>query len=251
MSWANTTLSTTATISRHEKEIQRQAGYTARWSIYVPTGTTAYFSTTGYATCTYAILTYNDQTTATVSVSASKITFPTLTYIIQIDLYDVANTLLYTFECTEGYGSTLTDTTAAKTITTVTATGNWTGWLEADTDMSWADKLALAKQMLGYDIEIALAERQIEVAESSGEVLLDVVTNPAVFAIACDYLALHLIYLDLANGGFNELFDTKSKQYRSLYEVQFAKALKVMNLDPALSGTTSTYRAGWSGRVSR
>jgi hypothetical protein len=251
MSWANTTLSTTATIARHEKEIQRQAGYTARWSIYVPTGTTAYFATTDLATCTYAILTYNDKATATVSVSASKITFPTLKYIIQIDLYDVANELLYTFECTEGYGSTLTDTTGAKTITTVTSTGNWTGWLEADTDMSWTDKLNLAKQMLGIDIEIALAERGVVVNELSGQVLLDVVTNPEEFAIASDYLALHLIYLDLSNGGFSELYDTKSKQYRSLYDIHFAKALKVMNLDPALSGLTTTYRAGWSGRVSR
>lgn len=247
---ATAALTTSATLARHEKEIQKLAGYTVRWSVYVAAGTTAYFATTGYPTCSKAILTYNDLTTATVNVADSKITLPTAKYIIQIDLYATA-TLLYSFDCTEGNGATLTDTTGAVTIKTVTSTGDFTGWVEANTDLSWQDKIDMAIDMLGHDLEIVLSERGISVDESNSEVLLDVITNPETFLFACDYLSLYLIYLDLSLGGFNELFEKKRDLYKQLYEIELASGIKRVNLDTSLSGTTTEYRAGFIGYVSR
>lgn len=252
MSWSSTILSTSATIARHEKEISLQAGSTARWSIYVPALSTVWFSTLG-TTIASAVFTYSDATTETVNVAADKITLPTAKYIISIACYTSTPTLLYTFDCTEGYGATLTDTSGAVTITTIDSTGNWTGWLETSTDgdFSWQDKIDLAKDLLGHRIETKLTEYGIQVDEDSGEVLLDTLMNPTTFDVASDYLALSRIYLDLLSGGFNELFQSKYELYNNLYERELAEGLKRMNLDPALSGTTSEYRVEILGRVSR
>lgn len=250
MSWSSTILSTSATIARHEKEISMQAGSTARWSIYVPDTDTVWF----VSTCDHAILTYSDGSTATVSQGSSKVALPTTQYIIQIDLYDATPTLLYSFDCTEGYGATLTDTTGARTITLLNVSGNWgAGWIETSTDgdFSWQEKIDLAKDLLGHRIETKLTEYGISVDEDSGEVLLDTLMNPTTFDVASDYLALSLIYLDLLSGGFNELFQSKYELYNNLYERELAEGMKRMNLDPALSGTTSEYRVEILGRVSR
>jgi hypothetical protein len=254
MSWATTTLTTSATLAAHEKEIATQAGSTSRWSIYVAAGTTVKVSTTAYATCTYATFTYSDASTANVNVVASEITLPTAKYIIQIDLYNVSNVLLYSFPLTEGFGATLTSSTSStKTLVTYTSTGNWTGWenTTTDGDFSWADKITLAKTQLGHAIETALTERGYSVDEANSKVLLDVITNPETFNIASDYLTLHLIYFDLSNGGFNELFESKAKLYEAKYNKELSACMRRLNLDPSLSGTTSTYRAELVGYLSR
>lgn len=252
MSWATTTLTTSATLARHEKEIALQAGSTSRWSVYVPAGETVWFSTSGTDIAS-VLLTYSDATTATVAVAADKVTLPTEKYITAIACYDVALALICVFDCTEGYGATITDTTGQQQVTLVDSVGNWTGWTEtsADGDYSWSDKIALAKEIIGHRIETKLAEHGIVVDEAGGDVLLDVLTNAYTFNIASDYLTLGLIYLDLQLGGFNELFQRKYELYTARYEAELAEAFTRMNLDSSLSGTASEYRVEVLGRVTR
>ena len=250
MSWSTTTLSTSASIARHEKEISLQAGSTARWSIYVPGTDTVWFVSTD----DHAILTYADESTATVTQGSSKIALNTTQYIIKIDIYDDKDDLLYSFECNEGYGATLTDTTGEEEITLVNSTGNWgSGWTETTVsgDYSWQDKLDLAKEIIGNRITTKLKEYGIYVSESAGEVYLDTLTNPETFLLACDYLTLSKIYLDLMGTGYNEAFRAKYEMYSNLYEFELAEALKRMNLDVDLSGSTDTYGVEVLGRLTR
>ena len=254
MSWSATTLSTSETIARHEKEINIQAGSTARKAIYIAAGLNVWLPTTEFATCTYAILTYSDGSTATVNVAADKIALPTAKNITGIDLYDEKDELLFSFPVNEGYGATLYDDTGAETLTLTDSAGNWgSGWTETSTygDYSWQDKIDLAKEMLGNDITTKLKEYGLTVDYEDGEVLIDLLTNPETFLVACDYLTLSLIYQDLLSGGFNELFVQKYQIYSQRYQDELAKGLKRMDIASTPSGTTTDYQIEILGRLSR
>ena len=254
MSWSATTLSTSETIARHEKEINIQAGSTARKAIYVAAGLTVWLPTGDFATCTYAILTYSDGSTATVNVAVSKIPLPTAKYIVGIVLYTAANVPLFSFPVNEGYGATLYDSTGAETLTLTDSTGRYGGgWTETSTfgDYSWQDKIDLAKEMLGNDISTKLKEYGLYVDYEAGEVLIDLLTNPTTFLVACDYLTLSLIYQDLLSGGFNELFVQKYQIYSQRYQDELAKGLKRMDIASTPSGTTTDYQIEILGRLSR
>ena len=254
MSWSATTLSTSETIARHEKEINIQAGSTARKAIYVAAGLNVWLPSDEFATCTYAILTYSDGSTATVNVAANKIPLPTAKYIVGIGLYDVSDKLLFSFPVNEGYGATLYDDTGAETLTLTDSAGNWgSGWTETSTygDYSWQDKIDLAKEMLGNDITTKLKEYGLTVDYGSGEVLIDLLTNPETFLVACDYLTLSLIYQDLLSGGFNDLFVQKYQIYSQRYQDELAKGLRRMDIASTPSGTTTDYQIEILGRLSR
>jgi len=254
MSWSATTLSTSETIARHEKEINIQAGSTARKAIYVAAGLNVWLPSDEFATCTYAILTYSDGSTATVNVAADKIALPTAKYITGIDLYDVSDDLLFSFPVNEGYGATLYDSTGAKTLTLTDSSGSYGGgWTETSTsgDYSWQEKIDLAKEMLGNDITTKLKEYGLYVDYEAGEVLIDLLTNPETFLVACDYLTLSLIYQDLLSGGFNELFVQKYQIYSQRYQDELAKGLKRMDIASTPSGTTTDYQIEILGRLSR
>ncbi|HOR77674.1 MAG TPA: hypothetical protein PLG04_02555 [Anaerolineaceae bacterium] len=254
MSWSATTLSTSETIARHEKEINIQAGSTARKAIYVAAGLNVWLPSDEFATCTYAILTYSDGSTATVNVAADKIALPTAKYITGIDLYDVSDDLLFSFPVNEGYGATLYDSTGAKTLTLTDSSGSYGGgWTETSTsgDYSWQEKIDLAKEMLGNDITTKLKEYGLTVDYEDGEVLIDLLTNPETFLVACDYLTLSLIYQDLLSGGFNELFVQKYQIYSQRYQDELAKGLKRMDIASTPSGTTTDYQIEIMGRLSR
>lgn len=254
MSWTGTILSTSETIARHEKEINIQAGSTARKALYVPAGLTVWLPVYAYATCTYAILTYSDNSTATVNVVADKVTLPTAKYITGIDLYTAADALLFSFPVNEGYGATLYDLTGAETLTITDSTGNWgAGWTETGTygDYSWQDKIDLAKIMLANDISTKLREYGLTVDYAGGEVIIDLLTNPETFLIASDYLTLALIYQDLLSGGFNDLFLQKYQIYSLKYQEELTKGLARMNITQSVGGITSEYQIEVMGRLSR
>lgn len=257
MSWSATTLSTSETIARHEKEINIQAGSTAHKVIYIAAGQTVWLNTllpSVYEIVAYGVFTYADGSTATVNVAASKLTLPTAKYIDQIDMYDVAGNLVLTFEVNEGYGSLITDTTGLVSKYLTDSSGRYgSGWTESSTvgDFSWQEKIDLAKEMLGNDITTKLKEYGLYVDYEAGEVLIDLLTNPTTFLVACDYLTLSLIYQDLLSGGFNELFVQKYQIYSQRYQDELAKGLKRMDIASTPSGTTTDYQIEILGRLSR
>lgn len=257
MSWSATTLSTSETIARHEKEINIQAGSTAHKVIYIAAGQTVCLDTLlpfSYGIVEFVIFTYADGSTATVNVAASKLTLPTAKYIDQIDMYDAAGDLVLTFEVNEGYGSRITDTTGLVSMYLTDSSGRYgSGWTETSTggDYSWQEKIDLAKEMLGNDITTKLKEYGLYVDYEAGEVLIDLLTNPTTFLVACDYLTLSLIYQDLLSGGFNELFVQKYQIYSQRYQDELTKGLKRMDIASTPSGTTTDYQIEILGRLSR
>jgi hypothetical protein len=123
-------------------------------------------------------------------------------------------------------------------------------WAELETDNTWQDKIDLAKEMLKYEIETALTEMHYFVDEQAGEKLIDIVANPETFSLASDYLALHLIFTDLSQGGFNELFKNKAEYYWACYQRELKNCYKRLDIDYNLSGNPIK-RVKIEGYVSR
>lgn len=122
----------------------------------------------------------------------------------------------------------------------VTAAGNWN------------DKIAIAKQVLGFDLEKKLTDQGIKVDESTGQVLLNVINNPQTFALCSDYKVIQLIYQDLSETSLNaELYAKKAEHYERLYRDELYKAWLRVNLDTSLTGTVNEYRSNMIGELER
>lgn len=247
MSWNPELLTTTATLAEHEKEINDLAGSTQVWSLL---GGAIDESTDYEVTCPadtdYVIYQNTDGNSVTsLDMTALVWTIPAVN-VLSFGCYDSADELLATFTLSEGHGTTLTATNAE------TATlNNSRCWALAETNDTWSDKINLARLMVRYEVENALTDRGYWVDELNGNNLADVVTNTATFRVACDYKTLCLIYEDLGLGGMSELYVNKAKRYEQLFKQELAQALRRMSLDPALSGTTTTARADFEGRLQR
>ena len=246
----NDALSTLDTISQWEKEINRQAGHTSKWGLYSSSGASPETIST-LNTVAYAIVTLANGNVATItgvggSSLAGTIPIPT-SQIVSVACYNASNVLLDTFSLNEGNGLTLYGSGGVLTG----ALSDASIWVRCDANLTWQAKLDLAKYILACELETKLTEMGITVDEAGGDILVDVITNPETFRLACDFKALELIYDDLAGGGFNQLFEGKAKTYRAKYEKELAEALKRMNLDTGLSGTTTEYRVDFTARVSR
>lgn len=243
-------LSTLETISAFEKEVNSQAGYTQKWGLYSADGNNKATVTTDTSVA-YVVVTLTNGQTQTITGAggasiAGVIEIPT-SQIIDIKCYSVTNTLIDTFTLNEGYGESLFGVNGDLSG----LLSDPTAWVLCKANRTWQDKIDLAKLILSNDVESILTDKGIVVNEADGEVLLDVITNPTTFRIACDYKSLNLIYDDLAQGGFNQLFESKAKQYKAKYDQELADAIKRMNLDPGLSGDTTEYRAEFTARVTR
>lgn len=242
-------MSTLHTLTQWEKEINAQAGYTRKWGL-LSTSTSTYTVTT-LNTVAYAVATLLSGFTQTVAgVGGASldgvIPIPTA-QVTSIACYNSSNVLLDTFSLNESGGVTVYGSDGVLTG----AVSNSAAWVLGNENRTWQDKIDLAAEILQNDLETILTERQIIVDEAGGDDLIDVITNPDTFRIACDYKALALIYSDLANSGFNELFAKKAVTYAQKYDLELSSAIKRMNLDPSLSGTTTEYRAEFSARVTR
>ena len=109
----------------------------------------------------------------------------------------------------------------------------------------WSNKISLAKELLGEDMERSLMNENLDhfINYADGEDLKDIVFNPTIFSIASDYLTLSLIYEDLANADEDSIFYKKSQNYRVKYERQFKKAYNLKNLDLDLDSDADIYKS--------
>ena len=108
----------------------------------------------------------------------------------------------------------------------------------------WTNKIELAKDLLGEDMERSLMNENLDrfIDYAAGEDLKDIVINPEIFLIACTYLTASLIYEDLANTDENSIFYKKSLNYRTKYKKQFNKSYILKNLDPDLDGDADIFK---------
>lgn len=127
-----------------------------------------------------------------------------------------------------------------------------TKWVSVSSGQDWSDKIALAKQILGLDLEKLLTDHGVKVDEEVGQVLLNVINNPQTFALSSDYKVIQLIYQDLSETSLNaELYSKKAEHYGRLYRDDLYKSWLRVNLDTSLSGTVDAYRADLIGELER
>jgi len=120
------------------------------------------------------------------------------------------------------------------------------------TSSDWSNAIATAKTMIGSKLENTLSERGIGVDEVNGDELLDIIVDPnVIFGLSSDFLTLHLIYNDLADGNKDGSYYEKSVFYRAMFEEQFAVDIKRIKLDINLDDITDVYRTNWHQRLTR
>jgi len=131
--------------------------------------------------------------------------------------------------------------------TELTATlSSASAWYLATINYTWQDKIDLAKKILKQDIVTDILARYPTI-ESDAEAIA-LVTNPEIFAIASDMKTLNLIYADLANSGYNQLYQAKADYYAQRYSNEKDKAMSAMRL-AGYEGDTIGSRAFFGGNI--
>lgn len=266
MNWSDTTLTTTWGLAKHEKEVNRQAGYKDWFGLYIPDTAVGDL-----------VITIEDSTPALIRLHTStgiietainpyiSKDFPAYAgaVINRIETFDDNGNAEAVFDFHEGINRPLVplsiydilnpDATipirAEIAYTWIATPGSQ--WVDTEIDATWQDKIDIAKIMLKYAIETTLSERGFVVDEFLSQELINIVANPETFSLCSDYLTLHLIYTDLSNGGFNELFKTKADFYWGKYKTEFAECFKRLNIDASMTGTATVYRYSIKGKLHR
>ena len=244
MAWNNHVLSTPGSLARIEREVNGLAGKVDK-PCYIGDGT----ALIRFPSCLGSITWYDEDGRATPVSSAGSWLIPEAN-VCRIVGFDDDGNAAAEYPCDEGVQLVCRDV-SGNGYHAMLSTAAVHGVCEVAT--GWHDKIALARTILSRKLENALTNRGIRVNEKAGETLLDVVENPRVFALASDYLALHLIYSDLAADMGKELWFRKAEWYQRQYEANFDAALRQVNLDTTFDGVPEQYRSGLytAGRVTR
>lgn len=131
--------------------------------------------------------------------------------------------------------------TDIKDYVKIEISGTNTGNISIYVKSRWADKITLAKDILGVDLELRLLQDGYTVDYDDGENILDLIANPTIFTNASDFMTLHLIYTDLAIGQNDEVFQKKAELYENRYKLELEKTTKLVDIDIDMDGTTDAY----------
>ena len=241
MSYDDITLSTLAGLSAWEKEINRLAGKTEVWSLrndneYEP-----------YKLRFSDIVDWIEAKTIDGNIINPELTDGTdmeipIEMIIEMTVgYSRGGIERCKFSLTEARSKVLhSDADLTATLTSEKA------WFLATVNYTWQDKIDLAKKILRQDIITDIMTRYPTI-ESDAEAIA-MVTNPEIFAIASDMKVLNLIYADLANSGYNQLYQAKADYYAQRYSNEKDKAMSAMRL-AGYEGDTFGARAFFGGSI--
>ncbi|MCD4829620.1 MAG: hypothetical protein K8R90_09370 [Candidatus Cloacimonetes bacterium] len=244
MAWIDCVLSTPGSLARIEREVNGLAGSSERLC-YSGDGT----ATIAFHADIAAITWYDEDGRATDVNLSGDWTLPEAN-VCRIIGFNASGDALSEHPCDEGVQLVCRDIAGGGRHAALSAAAVH-GTVKVGAH--WHDKIALARTMLERKLENALTGRGIRVNETAGQALLDVVANPRVFALAGDYLTLHLIYADLAADMGKEVWFRKAEWYQRQFDANFAAALRQVNLDTTLDGVPEHYRTGLfsAGRITR
>ena len=238
MSYDDITLSTLAGLSAWEKEINRLAGKTEIWSLRSDSETEPY------------TLTFSDDVSKVkaktaegnvidISVEENTMEIPMDT-IIELVAYK-GDAKAGKFPLNEAKSLVLhSDTELTATLSSKQA------WYLATINYTWQDKIDLAKKILRQDIITDIMTRYPTI-ESDTEAI-SLITNPEIFSLASDMKVLELIYADLANSGYNQLYEAKANNYAQRYAHEKDKAMSALRLS-GYEGDTVGSRAFFGGNI--
>lgn len=216
------TLATLDTISRWEKEVNNLGGYTESWGL----------------------ISASNESPATISVSdnvakgifalaaggfSSVVAENNLLSIppiqtVSVALYDSGDAHIDTFALNEGHGVYLFGANGIETGTLSDASA----WAVCQTTRTWQDKLDLAHQIVQNDLLTALYNRLSRYTDAE---IIDAIQNIDALALSVDMKTLELIFSDLANSGFNQLYQVKATEYARRYAAELRSAIQRININ--------------------
>jgi hypothetical protein len=216
------TLATLQTISRWEKEINNLGGYTEKWGLISASSETPVEITlsnnVAKAVCALASGGF-----ISITVEDNEIDVP-VSQTVSIALYDSDDAHIDTFALNEGHDVYLFGTNGIETGSLSSATA----WQVCQTTRTWQDKLDLAHQIVQNDILTALYNRLSRYTDAE---IIDAIQNIDALALSVDMKALELIFSDLANSGFNQLYQTKATEYARRYAAELRSAIQRININ--------------------
>jgi len=239
MSYDDITLSTLAGLSAWEKEINRLAGKTEIWSLRSDSETKPYTLTfSDFVKIVRAKTAEGNVIDILVEENTMEIPMDTIIELTALGLDDV---ILGKFPLNEAKSLILhSDTELTATLSSKQA------WYLATINYTWQDKIDLAKKILRQDIITDIMTRYPTI-ESDTEAI-SLITNPEIFSLASDMKVLELIYADLANSGYNQLYEAKANNYAQRYAHEKDKAMSALRLS-GYEGDTVGSRAFFGGNI--
>ena len=238
MTYDDITLSTLAGLSAWEKEINRLAGKTEIWSLRSENKKEPY------------TLTFSDDVSKVKAKTAESnvIDIPVEENTMEIPMDTIIELVAYKGDAKAGkFPLNEAKSLILHSDTELTATlSSKQAWYLATINYTWQDKIDLAKKILKQDIVTDILARYPTI-ESDAEAIA-LVTNPEIFAIASDMKTLNLIYADLANSGYNQLYQAKADYYAQRYSNEKDKAMSAMRL-AGYEGDTFGARAFFGGSI--
>ncbi len=238
MTFDEMTFSTLSGLASWEKEINRLAGKTEIWSLRSESETKPYTLTFSGNVSDVKAKTAEGNV-IDIFVKYKKMAIPMDT-IIELVAYN-GDAEAGKFPLNEAKSLVLhSDTELTASLSSKQA------WYLATINYTWQDKIDLAKKILKQDIVTDILARYPTI-ESDAEAIA-LVTNPEIFAIASDMKTLNLIYADLANSGYNQLYQAKADYYAQRYSNEKDKAMSAMRL-AGYEGDTIGSRAFFGGNI--
>ncbi|MDY0183538.1 MAG: hypothetical protein RBR39_09580 [Proteiniphilum sp.] len=235
------TLATLDTISRWEKEINNLGGYTEKWGL-VSASAQSPISITVSANVAKAVFAFATGGMASFVTDDNEIDIP-VAQVVSIALYDSGDAHIDTFALNEGHGVYLFGANGIETGTLSSATA----WAVCQTTRTWQDKVDLAHVIVENDVLTALYNRLSKYTDTE---IIDSIQNISALSIAVDMKALELIFSDLANSGFNQLYQTKALEYARRYSAEIRSAIQRLDIDVDGTGVEPN-RIVTQGQLSR
>ena len=216
------TLATLDTISRWEKEINNLGGYTESWGlISVSSESPATISVSdNVAKGIFALAAGGF---SSVAAEDNLLGIPPA-QTVSVALYDSGDAHIDTFALNEGHGVYLFGANGIETGTLSDASA----WTVCQASRTWQDKVDIAHIVVENDILTNLFNRLSKYTDTE---IMDGITNIETMAIPVDMKSLELIYTDLANSGFNQMYQAKAADYARRYNAEFRNALQRLNVD--------------------
>lgn len=116
----------------------------------------------------------------------------------------------------------------------------------------WEPKITRAKSTIKNKLETLLVDRgyRDNANYADGEELINIIGNPATFALASDYLTLYYIFSDLATReDIESMYYAKKNDYLREFNAEYAEAIRRIDWDYDMDATIDEYKANVSPKI--
>lgn len=234
--WANTTLSTLASIAEHEAEINDLPGTHSIRALSV-TSTSYVVVVPDTLAELQAVFSDGGVDDLVYNAGSGRWYFQSTKTVI--NLFDPAAKITFPI----GSAAPFFDTTTTFQISATNAT-----FTTYNVQSSFQTKIDLAKKTIALELKTNLQQKNYTDEWSTTGEILDNLTDTDVLGLASDYLTLALIYVDLFNSFANAMYETKLKYYNEMYRTTLAKALPLVLMQ--LNGGPTGYQVFTQNKLS-